>query len=160
MPEGMELNAAEFAVVEPFFREMKVSQEQAQKMVSALAEFRKTEATKAAEAAKEAQAKQESDYQEWLKGETDRNVATVKQEWGAKFEENIGTARRAIARFASADVKKMLDETGLGSHPSFVKMFHTIGQMIREDVPPPNSSTAGKKTLEARLYPNMTARAN
>lgn len=57
----------------------------------------------------------------------------LKKEFGDKFEENTALAARAAKMFGDAETLKWLNESGLGNHPSLVKMFANIGNLLKED---------------------------
>lgn len=52
---------------------------------------------------------------------------------GAKFDENLGVAKKAIATFATPELSKLLNESGLGNHPEVIRLFWKVGQAISED---------------------------
>ena len=57
----------------------------------------------------------------------------LKKEQGSQFDAFVQTAQKAVERFATPDEKKWLDQTGLGSNSTFVRMFGRIGAAISED---------------------------
>jgi len=63
----------------------------------------------------------------------EQHEMAIKQEFGAKFEEQVNFARYAVKEFGSDAVKEMFDSTGLGSHPDVFKMFAKIGQALTDD---------------------------
>jgi hypothetical protein len=65
-------------------------------------------------------------------------VATLRKEWGAKFEQNVTLATRAAAAFLPGDLLDMVLPTGqrLGDHPDMVKAFAKIGAAQGEDAAP------------------------
>lgn len=74
---------------------------------------------------------------EWSKQST-----ADKEFGGEKLGENLSVAKRAVDKFASADLKKLLGNydpkdnpmgTGLGNHPEFIRAFFNIGKTISED---------------------------
>lgn len=55
---------------------------------------------------------------------------------GAKYAESLELARRAVVKFGGAELKQvdqLLEESGLGNHPAFVKLFARIGRGLGED---------------------------
>lgn len=68
----------------------------------------------------------------------------------------LGVANLAYNKFADDEVKNLLAETGLDCHPKFVKMFYSIGKLMKDDsVIPANFSPAPKLNREDILYPTM-----
>lgn len=87
---------------------------------------------------------------EWLEScKTDKEIG------GEKFNENAELASRVINHYASEDLKKQLNETGLGNYPELVRMIARIGRDIGEDklvLPGSQTNKAEKKSIESRLY--------
>lgn len=52
---------------------------------------------------------------------------------GAKLKESLDTASRAVARFASPELIRFMNATGLGDHPEWIRAFTRIGKAIAED---------------------------
>lgn len=60
-------------------------------------------------------------------------VDSLKKEFGSAFDKQVEIAKRGVKAFGDDDVVKILNETGLGSHPAVVKMFAKIGRELLED---------------------------
>lgn len=54
-------------------------------------------------------------------------VRTLKQEWGQAYDDHVHAARRAVREIGGPDFIKLLDETGLHSHPAMVRLMAKIG---------------------------------
>jgi hypothetical protein len=86
------------------------------------------------------------------------SLKTDKDFGGAQFDANLQTARKAVTRFGSPELKAFLDESGLGNHPEIVRTFARIGKAIAEDsiagvtAPPPGQKS--EEDLLRALYPN------
>lgn len=52
---------------------------------------------------------------------------------GDKLEENLAIAAKARDEFGGEELTKVLNETGVGNHPAFVKFFYNIGKAISDD---------------------------
>jgi hypothetical protein len=141
LPEGMSLDTARIAVVEPLLKEFGLSQENASKLVEAVVKYEG-----------EAEAKREADFKEWMKTNITNYQTQLKTEWGAAHDANVVIAQKGMARVFSAEAKKLLDDTGLGNHPEFVKAFYQVGKMVSEDTPPNGQSPAGKKSNAEVFY--------
>lgn len=63
----------------------------------------------------------------------EEGVGKLKTEWGAKFDEKLGMAARAVKELGGDELKTMLEDTGLGNHPVLVKLFAKIGESMMED---------------------------
>ena len=138
MPEGVEFNQESFDKFEPLFRDLDLTQEQAQKLVTAQTEWQ-TQAN-------------ENYVNEWAKTQ-EKWVGDLKADTefgGANFDNNVSVAKQAMERFGSDELKQALNETGMGNHPEIIKVFHRVGSAIAEDTFSNGDSGHGKPTL----YPN------
>ncbi len=142
-PEGMELDSAAIEKLSPVFKKHNLSNEAVQEIVDAYSGHM-GDSLKA----------QDAQFEAWLKTETKNNETALRTEFGSQYDTNIRSAQKAIGRFADASVKKVLDDTGLGSHPGMVKMFAKIGAMVREDSPAlvPGQLNEGRKSTAQLLY--------
>lgn len=146
LPEGITLDTPLLSAVEPVFKELGLSQEGASKLVEAHAK-----ALAAAEVAREA------DFKTWMANQVKQHQAALKSEWGTAYDANVTLAQRGIARIMSPAAKALLDETGLGNHPEFVKAFYQVGKMVSEDTPPAGGVPAGvQKSAAEVLYGSTT----
>lgn len=77
---------------------------------------------------------------------------------GAKWSETTADLERVMTKFgADAEFKKLLDESGYGNHPAFIRVFAAIGKAMREDKLVGGAKGAGagatkKPTLPELLY--------
>lgn len=146
LPKGVELNADLVAAVSPVFKELGLSQEAASKLV-------KTHAEAVAKAEAASEVKRDADFKEWMKTTVTNYQTSLKKEWGAETDAKLAIAQAGMAKTVSPAMKAVLDETGLGSHPEFVKHFFQVGTMTREDTPPAVvQPTASGKTAAQALY--------
>lgn len=141
----MSLDTARIAAVEPLLKEFGLSQENASKLVEAVVKYEG-----------EAEAKREADFKEWMKTNVTNYQTQLKSEWGSAHDANVVIAQKGMARVFSAEAKKLLDDTGLGSHPEFVKAFYKVGLMVSEDNPPNGQKPAGTKS-NAEVFYGATA---
>ncbi|HAZ61026.1 MAG TPA: hypothetical protein DCY89_05570 [Gammaproteobacteria bacterium] len=77
---------------------------------------------------------------------------------GAKLEENLAVAKRALDQFGTPAFKQMLNETGIGNHPEVVGLFVRMGRAISEDAVLTGKPAAQPKTAAQVLYPTMAPR--
>ncbi len=61
---------------------------------------------------------------------------------GAKFEANLGLARKVLARLGGSELPHLLTMTGLGNHKSVIGFLAKIGASISEDRLPGGASGA------------------
>tara|TARA_R100000234_G_scaffold80848_1_gene50773 strand:- start:3226 stop:4062 length:837 start_codon:yes stop_codon:yes gene_type:complete len=78
----------------------------------------------------------------------------LNQEWGDDYRKNSELARRAFLQFADQDLVKFMEQTGLGNHPGFAKMFNRMGEFLTED----NRLVGGNDGLVGGMSPT-TAQA-
>lgn len=138
MPEGFELDEEAWKVFEPEFRGLKLTNEQAQKLANANAKVEQLRA-QAAEKAFNAQ------VEKWAE-----DVKADKELGGQAFEQVRDSALKAVGKFGTPELKALLNQTGLGNHPEFVRFCSRVGKQLREDDPVNVSgkATGGKSAAE------------
>jgi len=144
-PEGMTLEPETTTQFETVARELNLTNEQANKLVPLAAELVKRNVA-------QQQAAQVAQVQKWL------DESKADQEYGGeKFDTNVGTVRNAVARFATPQLKELMDQTGLGNHPEVVRLFYRIGNAIAEDKFVAASPAAPKKSAASVLFDHPTS---
>lgn len=150
LPDGVTLNPALVEAVAPVLKELGLSQEQANKLVEAHAKT-------TAELFKADEAKREADFTAFMAQKAKESLAAIKTEWGAQYDSNLALAQKGMARVFSPAAKALLDETGLGNNPEFLKAFLAVGKMVSEDTPPVAAIPVNTTPREQRMYPNSAA---
>lgn len=107
-----------------------------------------------------------------MKDAADTRLMQMREEWresarndeeigGAAFDTNLRTAIKALDRFGSDEARTLLNESGLGDHPAFIRMFNRIGKAISEDsILTGGTATRLNENLDdpavqaARMYPS------
>lgn len=142
-PEGYQLDAAATEKWSGVFKDLGLTQEQAQKLVDMDAE----RTASGAKAAQEAHARQIGEWVESIKQD--------KELGGAKFEENISIAQKAMADFGTPALRQMLEDSGLGSHPEVVRFFHAVGkELVEGKLHRSTTEQPQERSLAERMYPN------
>lgn len=137
LPEGVELDGTAADKFKAIAAELKLPADGAQKVVDLYAGLKQAEA----EAFK-------NQVEAW--GE---EVKADKEIGGAKLDENLAAARKAVDTFAPPGLKSLLNSTGLGNHPEMVRMFLNIGKQISEDgIVRGNSAEQKPKDAASVLY--------
>lgn len=98
------------------------------------------------------QAKQiETERAEWSKAtKLDKEIG------GDKLDENLAATKKVLNAFASAPLQQLLEETGLGSHPEFLRMLFKISKGVSEDkIVQGNGSQTEETSLAKRLFPTF-----
>lgn len=143
MPEGVEVDSALLTEATPLFKELGLTQDQAQKLV----DFQAKQAKAGSESQVDAFNQLMNDWQEQSKND--------KEFGGDKFEENVGIARSAIDKFGTPELKQLLEEHGVGNHPEVIRFMVKVGKLTSEDVPGgTNSPTTKAQDRVSLLYPN------
>ena len=155
VPEGYEADPATLGQATEVFQKLGLSQEQAQALLEFDAQRNAAANTpeakqKALDAAIDTHNKQVDEWESSLKAD--------KEFGGAKFEENVTVAMKAIEAYGSPELSEMLKESGLGSHPLFVKFAHKIGQELGEGkLHRSGNEVPQQKSLAERMYPNYNS---
>lgn len=124
LPDGYSISDEQLAAFSPVLKELGLSQEQADKLVAFDAQR--------SLAANEASQQQAVDFRNKQVGEWEtalRNDATF---GGANFDANVAVAQQFLTDFGSPELSAFLAESGLGSHPEVVRMFHKAGKELGE----------------------------
>ena len=143
MPEGVTVDSAMLNEATPLFKELGLTQDQAQKLV----DFQAKQVQASSQSNVDAFNQLMNDWQEQSKND--------KEFGGDKFEENIGIARSAIDKFGTPELKQLLEEHGVGNHPEVIRFMVNVGKLTAEDVP--GGTTAPTSKAQDRvslLYPN------
>ena len=144
VPEGMQIDESMLEKVNPVFKDLNLTQEQAQKLVGVYAE-----------AVQEATEAQQTAWAEtvngWLTELKDDKVLG-----GENLGENAGIAKRAIDMFGDDSLKTALDETGMGNHPALFKFMHRIGNKIVDGKFVQGEPGHTDKSRADRMYPPKT----
>lgn len=75
------------------------------------------------------EAKQEAQ----TKADVDTGISSLKNEWGAAFNDNINIARLAVNKLGNAELKDYLEKSGLGNNPMMIKLFSSVGKFLKEE---------------------------
>jgi hypothetical protein len=140
LPEGVTADEELLGEFKATAKKLGLSQEGAQELASLQA--------KAFAKQQEAMATTRSQWAEQSK--------TDKEFGGEALQENLGVAKKALEAFASPDLRKLLNESGLGNHPEVIRHFVRVGKAISEDGRIVSGSKAGAPSDPAkRLFPNQ-----
>ena len=76
--------------------------------------------------------------------------------YGADADKQFAVAARAMEQIGTPELKTLLDDSGLGSHPEVVKFFANAGGMLLEDQPVDGKRAGGEAASTASLmFPTM-----
>lgn len=144
MPEGVELDAALMEKAEPVLRELNLTNEQANKLATLIAEQRVSEAQRSSDAYAQ-------QVEDWGKSARDD-----KEFGGAAFEKSVEQAQKAIGQFGSPELKTLLAD-GLGNHPELIRFCVRVGKAIGEDGGVDASKASTPKSAADTLYDHPTS---
>jgi hypothetical protein len=145
MPEGVELDTALAEKVDPVLRELGLNNEQANKLAAAFAEYRVSETQRQSEAYAQ-------QVEDWGKQARDD-----KEFGGAKFDENVAHAQKAIGKFGTPELKALLAD-GLGNHPELIRFCVRVGKAIGEDGGVDGNKSATPRDPASVLYDHPTSK--
>jgi len=151
-PEGMTLDPKAVELATPVFKELGLSNEQANKLVPVAAQW--------------AQSIRDQGQQQIL-----AEVATQRAQWatdakadqeigGAGFDASLGLAAKALDQLGfpkGSPLRSLLNDSGLGNHPEMIRAFARVGKAISEDTDFVRGDKAApvKKTDAEIFYPEM-----
>lgn len=148
--DGLDLDAAAIEEATPVFKEVGLSNDQAQKLMPAAAKFRESVANATLQSIVDAGAKQKADWAEATRSDPDIG--------GGKLTETIHLSAKALDALGypeGHEFRQALTDTGFGNHPEMVRMMRKIGEMVSEDgFPRPGATPPSQISAEKRLYPD------
>lgn len=134
MPDGVKVAEAELATFKQIAKKHGLSKEAAHEIVAIQAGMVKKQIEEFAR------------FQQELK---DQCV----EKFGDKLESARVDAARALDKFGGEELRKVLDDFGMGNHPVLLEAFAKIGREVAEDTTVvANSKKTGDVTLEEALY--------
>ena len=140
-PEGMQFDAAVIEQFSGIARELNLPQDAAQKMLDRMAPALQARQSEQLAAASE----------QWV------TAAKADQEFGGEqLAENLGLAKRALDQFGTAELKSLLNDSGLGNHPEVIRFMVRAGKAISEDrfVAGTRGASGPGDDPAKRLFPN------
>lgn len=146
LPDGVTISPDVEAKVTETAKEFGLPQEGAQKLVNAAIDLQKS-----------------------FVSQMDTKIAQVRSEWeasskadkefgGDNFDVNLAIANTAVRAFGSPAFKQLLKDSGVGSHPEFVRTFLNIGksisqdQLVNGDSGVPSAEASGFAAAASKLY--------
>lgn len=147
LPDGVQLEGAALEELSGMAKELGLTQEQAQKVANLGAKQAQAFAAQLVE-------KQKTAAEEWA-----TQTKSDKEVGGEALGQNLSYAKKALDTFGTPELKKLLNESGLGNHPEIVRAFVRAGKAISEDSRV-LTGNAGQKVrestpIEHRIYPNQ-----
>lgn len=156
IPDGVTIDAKAVEAFTPVLKKHNLSQEAAQELVNVYAQNMAASSATYVEQLKDDNFALEQvgfvlghQRDVWSKAlKTDSEIG------GKDYDKNVKTAQRAIARFGSPQFKAVLERTGLGNHPEFVRFCLKAGHVVSEDTTAlgAGAGQGGKKAAAEVFY--------
>lgn len=141
LPEGIEIKADVLEKFSATAKELNLSQENAQKLIDMQAQNVKAEVDARLAAFN-------AEVQTW--------ETKSREVFGAEWQKEFGIASKAVERFGTPELRKLLNDTGLGNHPEWIRFANKAGKMIAEDNPPEGRTAGNEQVDTAKLmFPTM-----
>ena len=142
LPEGVKLDSELLAEAAPVFKDLGLTQTQAQTLIDLQ--------SKKAEADVQ---KQMNDFNQMIDGWKQQSQDD-KEFGGDKFDESVAVAREAIDKFGTPELKDLLSEHGVGNHPEVIRFMVKVGTLTREKAISGGGRPASQNTDRVdQLYP-------
>lgn len=146
LPDGIKPNETAIEAFSPVFKDLKLDQAGAQKLVDAQIKYEQSlvDAHVAA-----------------VKAQNEGWINELKKGWGAEFDKHVGYANKAIEGLKVAGLREALQQLGVGNHPKLVEAFAKIGaEFFKEAQPSTGRTDNGEpktetKSLGQLMYPAM-----
>ena len=117
-PEGKAFDAEVLARYSEVAKELNLSQEAAQRVLDEMAP----------KMAERQAAQIEAIRTGWAE-----SSKSDKEFGGEKLPENLSVAKKALDQFGTAELRTLLNESGLGNHPEVIRFMFRAGKAISED---------------------------
>lgn len=140
-PEGQRFDDSVLGAFSEVAKELNLSQSAAQKMLDKVAPVIQARQLEQIEAVRTA----------WAE-----SAKTDKEFGGDKLNESLSVAKKALDQFGSPELKKLLNESGLGNNPEVIRVFYRAGKAISEDTFVGGKAPKANANDARTLYPNSS----
>ena len=123
LPDGVELDGELASALGPEFKELGLTNAQAQKLVDKYIGIQQARVGKQAEAF----AKTVAGWADDAKKDPDMG--------GAKWDATVSAATQAVNRLGTPALREYLNASGGGNHPELIRFMAKVGALVGEDVP-------------------------
>lgn len=137
MPEGVEVDAELLEALGPDFKELGLTNGQAQKLADKFIEVQQKRAEDYGKTPEGQWLTVAGDfYQKNGTPDTWAEKAKADKEIGGdKWDDTVASAARAMDKLGSPELREYLNASGGGNHPALIKFASKVGALISEDVP-------------------------
>lgn len=144
MPEGFEVDQALLDELGPEFKELGLTNAQAQKLADKFIAAQ--------------QAKAEEQGTKWSETVTKwaDDAKADKEIGGDKWDSTVAASQRAVKQFGTPALREYLNASGGGNHPELIRFMAKVGAMIKEDSPAGSGSGGSGKPADPAhvLFPS------
>lgn len=140
LPDGYTLDAELGTEFKATAKALNLTQEQAQQLFDLGIKSNQSSAAKIQAMAATAKAQWQAE------SEADKEIG------GAQAKENRAVAAAALDKFGTPELKKLLDESGLGQHPELIRWAYRVGKATQNDTFVPASKS--KQADATSFYEN------
>jgi hypothetical protein len=149
LPEGVELDEAVMPQVQELFKKLGLPQDKAQETMEALLAIDQARQP-TAEQVEQQQVEQITSLNKTWADE----CAKLPDIGGENFQKSLEVTSRVMVKFATPELRQMLNQTALGSNPEFFKFIHAIGGAMSQDtMEHGGNASKGPRSVEERLWP-------
>lgn len=144
LPEGLEMDTSALEEASGVFKDLNLSQDQAQKLVDVMA-------AKVQRDQELADQQHQEMVQKWAEdAKQDPDMG------GQNWKQTETFALKGMDALATPELRDFLKTTGLGNHPEMIRVFAHIGKLSSEPGFPGQPGSASKQLSPSRkMYPNM-----
>lgn len=147
-PEGMELDASAMDAAAPIFKDLGLTNDQAQKLTDVYAE----QMARIAQQQRDTWVKQHEGWVSSMKSDAEYG--------GDTFTASLGKMAHVIDKTMGEQApafKQMLDITGAGNHPEMARFLYRVGKALGEDgfVRGNNAGAMSENDLAKSMFPTM-----
>ena len=150
-PDGLEIDPEKLEAFGEYAHSLGLSQDQFQKLI----EYDIERSANAQKSMAEAYGERISSWADATK--VDKELG------GEKLSENLGLAKKAMEKYASPALAKLIDSPsannpdglGLGNHPEVIRLFYRVGKAISESELITGDTKAEVGNRYERIYPTM-----
>lgn len=138
-PEGREYDSSVINAFSEVAKELNLTQEGADKMLSKMAPLLAERQIEQIEAVQT----------QWA------DASKVDKEFGGEnLDENLKIAKGALEKFGSPELQKLLNETGAGNNPEIIRLLYRVGKATSEDkmIPGRTAPEGNSKSASSILY--------
>ena len=150
-PDGLEIDPEKLEAFGEYAHGLGLSQDQFQKLI----EYDIERSANAQKSMAEAYGERISSWADATK--VDKELG------GEKLPENLGLAKKAMEKYASPELAKLIDSPsasnpdglGLGNHPEVIRLFYRVGKAVSESELISGETKSEVGNRYERIYPTM-----